>query len=97
MPGDGRVPGHGHVPAVGLCRDVSVCQDVGVCRYVGMCLGVGAVDMACLFLKQLHGASTPGGTGLLSAAASLRGQGPHTRLSSAPWSWKAPQLLQEVS
>ena len=64
----------------GVCLEVGVCRDMGVCRQwacagrdVGVCLEVGAVDMACLFLKQLHGASTPGGTGLLSAAASLRG------------------------
>ena len=81
---------------VGVCPEVGVCQEVGVCPEVGVCREAGAVDVGCLFLKQLHGASTLGGISLLSAAASLRGRYQCPCLSSAPWSWKAPQLLQEV-
>ena len=76
-----------------MCLGVGVCREVGVCPEVGVCWEVGAVDVGCLFLKQLHGASTLGGISLLSAAASLHGRHQCPCLSSAPWSWKAPQLL----
>lgn len=81
---------------VGMCPEVGVCREVGVCPEVGVCREADAVDVGCLFLKQLHGASTLGGISLLSAAVSLRGRYQCPCLSSAPWSWKAPQLLQEV-